>query len=170
MAISSIKSNPHVAVDTAILLSGIVWPRWPREVLRHALNNDFQLVLSPYLINEARCKFKEKFSAHLPDFETFLDDCNYEEIPDPSDQEVEANLDLMRDLDDIPIALAAIKAQVDYFVSEDKDFTSHDPRTAQLHGQLNIMLSGTFLREVMGWSSEDLERVRGRNWEDIERN
>jgi len=29
------------------------------------------------------------------------------------------------------------------------------------------MLSGTFLREVMGWTSEQLKSIRHRKWSDI---
>ena len=91
----------------------------------------------------------------------------YEEASSPSTDEIRANQDLMRDITDIPIALAAIKADVDYFVSEDKDFTARDDTTAKLHEQLDVLLSGTFLREAMDWTSEELEAIRGRNWSDL---
>ena len=39
--------------------------------------------------------------------------------------------------------------------------------TAGLRQELNVMISGTFLRKVMGWNSEDLEKVRHRTWRDI---
>jgi predicted nucleic acid-binding protein len=167
MAISSIKPNPRVMVDTAMLLSGIVWPRWPHEVLMHAARADFHLVLSQVLMAEAREKFREKFSLHLQDFETFLEICDYELVSSPLPKEIAAHQDLMQDPDDIPIALSAINAHVDYFVSEDKHFTVRDQTTATLHQHLNIMLSGTFLRQVMGWTSEALEAIRHRTWTDM---
>jgi predicted nucleic acid-binding protein len=73
----------------------------------------------------------------------------------------------VRDPTDIPIALAAINAEVDYLVSEDKDLTAQDDTTAELRKHLTVYLSGTFLREVMGWSSEELEAIRGRSWADL---
>ena len=155
-------------VDTTILLSGNIWLRWPYEVLQHALKRDFYLVLSQFLIDEARQKFTEKFPDYQQGFKDFLTDCDYDLVPGPSVEEIVANQDLMRDPNDIPIALAAINAQVDYFISEDKHFTARDETTAKLHQQLNIMLSGTFLRQVMGWTSEALEAVRGREWSDVE--
>jgi len=155
-------------VDTSVLLSGIVWPRWPYEVLQHSLRGDFQLVLSQIIIREARRIFREKFPTYAQDFEDFLSECVYEEVSSPYADEVRANQDLMRDITDVPIALSAIKADVDYFVSEDKDFTARDETTARLHEQLNVLLSGTFLREVMGWTSEELEVIRGRKWSDLE--
>ena len=166
---NSLKNRTiRVMVDTSVLLSGIVWPRWPYEVLQHSLRGDFQLVLSQIIIREARRIFREKFPTYAQDFEDFLSEYVYEEAPSPSTDEVRANQDLMRDITDVPIALSAIKADVDYFVSEDKDFTARDETTARLHEQLNVLLSGTFLREVMGWTSEELEVIRGRKWSDLE--
>jgi len=63
--------------------------------------------------------------------------------------------------------LAAINAKVDYFVTEDKHFTTRDERRADLQRQLKIMISGRFLREVMGWTSEQLEAIRHRKWSDV---
>ena len=73
----------------------------------------------------------------------------------------------MRDPTDIPIAIAAINAQVDCFVTTDKDFTDKTKENTVLHQRLNIMLPGTFLREKMGWTSHQLEALRGREWEDL---
>jgi hypothetical protein len=42
--------------------------------------------------------------------------------------------------------------------------------TAQLHEQLKVLLSGTFLRQVMGWTSKELEEIRHRKWSDLEEN
>jgi hypothetical protein len=38
--------------------------------------------------------------------------------------------------------------------AEDKDLTTQDKTAAELRRYLKIMLSGTFLCEVMGWTSE----------------
>lgn len=155
-------------VDTTVLVAGTVWPRWPYEVLQHALRGDFRLLLSTTTLEESRRTIGKKFPAYNNDFETFLKTSSYQEVPDPSVQEVRANLDLMGDKTDIPIALAGILSQVDWFVSEDKDFTKRTVANSNLHARLNIILSGTFLREVMGWTSEELERIRKRTWEEVE--
>jgi hypothetical protein len=73
----------------------------------------------------------------------------------------------VRDETDLPIVLTAINAGVDYLVSDDKDLTARDATTAALHQRVTVLLSGTFLRNVMGWSSEQLEGLRGRNWDDV---
>lgn len=45
--------------------------------------------------------------------------------------------------------------------------TARDATTAVLRQKLTVLLSGTFLREVMGWSSERLESIRHRSWKDL---
>ena len=69
----------------------------------------------------------------------------------------------MRDVDDVPVAVAAREAHVDYLVSEDKDFTE-ESATEELRKHITIMRPVIFLREVMGWSSQDLEEIRRREW------
>ena len=165
---TSPSSKLRVMVDATILIAGSGWPRWPREVLLAGLRGEFHLVLCPYVIRQVHRKLRQRFPPEcLERFEEFLSEKAYELVPDPTPEHVSENKDLVRDGSDIPIALAAINAGVDYLVSEDKDFTSHNHTTAQLHEKLKALLSGTFLREVMGWSTEDLESVRGRNWADL---
>jgi predicted nucleic acid-binding protein len=158
--------KPRAMTDANILLAGNAFPRWPYEVLQHALDDDYQLVLCPLIIKQAREHMRELFPQHLPRFEKFLREVKYELIPDPAQEEIDANHKLVRDLSDVAIALAAITAKVDYLVSEDKDLTTQDETTAELRRHLKVLLSGTFLREVMGWSSEKLESIRHRKWDD----
>lgn len=159
--------KPRAMTDANVLLAGNAFPRWPYEVLQHALEDDYQLVLCPLIIKQAREHIHERFPQHLPRFEKFLREVEYELIPDPTQEEVDANQKLVRDLSDVAIALAAITAKVDYLVSEDKDLTTQDETTAELRRHLKVLLSGTFLREVMGWSSEELESIRHRKWDDV---
>jgi len=157
----------RVLADANILFAGSSFPRWPYEVLRHALAGDYRLVLCPLVIDSARRHLQERFPEHLGRFETFLQKADYELVSDPDPAEIEANPKLVRDLSDVGVALAAITAKVDYLVSEDKDLTTQDETTAELRRHLKVLLSGTFLREVMGWSSEKLESVRHRKWDDV---
>jgi predicted nucleic acid-binding protein len=43
----------RVMVDANVLFAGTLWPRFPYEVLRHAVLGDYQLVLSSRIIDEA---------------------------------------------------------------------------------------------------------------------
>ena len=163
------KTRPdiRVMVDANVLIAGSVWPRWPYEVLQHALNGDFQLVLSPYVIAQAEAQIARSFPDHVWRFRQLVEGSNVELVKNPTPQQIEEAAGLVRDATDIPVALAAIGAEVDYLVSEDKDLTAQDETTKQLRDRLTVLICGTFLREVMGWSSERLESIRGRSWKDL---
>ena len=151
-------------VDATVLVAGIVWPRFPHEVLQHGLRGDFQLVLSRHVITQARRRIRERFPAYAEGFERFLAHLICEEVENPPLQEISANPSLVRDHSDIPIALSAINAGVDYFVSDDKDFTAPDE---PIHDKLHVLQSGTFLNKVMGHSHEDLDQIKRRTWADM---
>jgi putative PIN family toxin of toxin-antitoxin system len=161
----------RVMVDANTLVSGTAWPRFPYEVLQHAVRGDFRLVLSEEIIGEARYSLAkiEPSSINVGAFEEFLATTLYELVPTPSDEEINAYLNLIRDPDDVHVALAAINAQVDFLLTQDKDFTDHDESTELLHKLLKVMLPGTFLREHMGWTSDQLEAIRRRMWSDLNR-
>jgi predicted nucleic acid-binding protein len=151
-------------LDATVLFAGTGWPRWSYEVLRHALRGDFQLVLSPLVIEQARRNLFEKLPDYVGAFEAWLGVIPYEEVRDPSPKEVHDHQILVRDPSDVPVAISAIHANVYCLVSEDKDLTSDDASTKELRGLLTVMRPVIFLRKIMGWSSEDLERIRHRNW------
>jgi len=159
----------RVAVDANVLIAGLTFPRWPYEVLQHALRGDFTLVLSPIVIREAKRRIKLRFPDFEQEFDQFLQVVPYEEAPIPSEEEVTQHPQLVRDEKDIPIALSIKNAFVDYFVTYDRDFTDEGETTKEVRAAIpGIMLPPLFLREVMGWTSEELEQVRNRTWLEIE--
>ncbi len=158
----------RVAVDANILISGIAFPRWPYEVLAHALAGDFTLVLSPIVIAEAERRIKQRFPAFEQPFKDFLAAAEYELAPVPTQRDVEAHQGLVRQKEDIPVALSVIAAKVDYFVTYDRDFTDEGETTVAVRRAIpGIMLPPVFLRDVMGWTSEELEAIRGRVSSDL---
>jgi len=153
--------------DANILLSGAAFPRWSFEVLRRAAVGDFKLVLCPLVISQAKRNLQRRFPQHVRNLEELLQLIDYELVADPAPEDIKANQNLVRDLSDVAVALAAIAAKVDYLISEDKDFTVKDETTEELRRHLKIVLTGTFLREVMGLTSEELENIRHRTWNDM---
>lgn len=159
----------RVAVNANVLIAGTVWPRWPYEVLRHAERGDFTLVLSPIVIREAQRRIQQRFAEFAHEFEEFLALVGYEAAPVPTFEEVRVNLGLVRQENDVPVALSVGAAQVDHFVTYDKDFTEQGQATGELRRLIpSIMLPPVFLRDVMGWTSEELEAIRNRDWPELE--
>ena len=159
----------RVFLDANILIRGITLPRFPYEVLRHAARGDFIPVFSPMVLDSARLYVRELFPDYQEALEVLLALLEHELVPDPSPEEVAAHANLMRDEKDIPVALAAIQANVDYLVSTDRDFTDVDDTTAELRRHLKPIRVGSFLREIMGRTSEALSAIERRRWSDLER-
>jgi predicted nucleic acid-binding protein len=158
----------RVALDANVLIAGTAFPRWPHEVLRHALRGDYLPVLSPIVIREARRRIVERFPDYAEQFETFLALADYEDAPVPTQELVARHQDLVRQREDVPVALSVIAAEVDYFVTYDRDFTDEDESTAKVRKAIpGILLPPVFLRDVMGWTSEELEAIRTREWSDL---
>lgn len=161
--------RPRVFLDANILIRGITFPRFPYEVLRHAAKGDFVLILSPTVLDSARFYVHERFSDYQEALEVLLELLDYELVPDPPPEQVTAHPNLVRDAKDIPVALSAIKARADYLISTDRDFTDEDDTTAELRRHTRPIRVGSFLREVMGWTSEALSTIERRRWPDLDR-
>ncbi len=159
----------RVFVDANVLIRGITYPRFPYEIMRHIARGDIKLVLSPTVLDEVRECLAQKFPQHLGGFEAFLSMIDYELVSDPTPEEEEANIDLVRDPKDVYIVLAAVKAKVDRLVSADADLTDVDETTEKLRQLIQPLKVGSFLSEVMGWSSEELERISKRRWIELKR-
>ncbi len=155
----------RVALDANVLIAGIRLPRWPFEVMRAAARGMFALALPEQVVAEAR--------RHLPGqarsaaLDAFLTASRYAKLPMPALERVPANLDLVRSAKDAPIALALLDGNVDIFVTNDRDFTAAGATADRLNDRVRIMLVAVFLRDVLGWSSESLEAIRDRRWEDL---
>ena len=76
---------------------------------------------------------------------------------------VAANQQLARDPKDVPIATAAITTKADCLINSNKDLTESE----ELMQHIPVLLPAVFLREYMGWTSEELEAIRHRTWNDM---
>jgi len=141
---------PRVAIDANVLITGIVWPRWQYEILQHALRDEFILILSPVVIAEAHNRIVTTFPEFVHDFEFLLAHLDYESAPVPTREEVAANHILVRQINDVPVALSILWAKVDYFVTYDRDFTDTGETTRAVREAIpGIVLPPVFLRDVL---------------------
>jgi hypothetical protein len=133
--------------------------------MRASLGGFFDLVLPAQVIAEAGRHLATPDQTEALRF--FLDGSRHQELPMPSVAEVRRNLDLVRSEKDIPIALALLDADVDILISSDRDFTDPSATADRFRTRVLVMLPAVFLRDVLGWSSEVLEAIRMRTWEDL---
>ncbi len=82
-------------------------------------------------------------------------------------ERVYLNLDLVRSEKDVPIAVALLDGDVAVFVTSDRDFTDPGATAEHFRERVRVMLPAVFLRDIVGWSSEALEAIRHRTWDDV---
>ena len=117
---SSVK---RIMLDTNILFSAMYkFSGTPFEAFSKASENPYRLILCDQIIDELHRNFNHKFPSKMPAIEHFLSIAQYDLITlVPEDEAIEDEKKI-RDIDDRPILRAARKANVDIFVTGDKDF------------------------------------------------
>lgn len=128
------------------------------------LSDGIDLVLPQQVVAEALSHLDSPRGALLQEF---LDGSSYRELPMPKEGIVRQNRDLVRSEKDIPIAIALLDGEVDIFVTNDRDFTDLGATTERFRRRVRVMLNAVFLRDVLGWSSEQREAIRARTWSEI---
>ena len=165
---SQASSKPLVFIDANILIRGLTLPRFPYEILQAGALGQIRLATSTTTLAKARHYIETKFPPHLERFERFLATGILAVVEDPPEEDVRTHPELVRDADDIPVALAAIQARATYLVSTDLDLTVVDGSTEALRRQITPIRPGGFLKNVLGWTSAELDRIERRTWEALQ--
>lgn len=150
-----------------MLIKAVIHPRLPYEIVLLGVHGEVGIVLSPSVVASARRRVQRKFPGQLPLLERFLQQRRYAHVADPAPGRIKLNQDLCRDLTDVPVALAAIDAGVDYLVTNDRDLTVVDASTARLRTLVKIITPLALLRHVLGWPEARIEAAIHRDWHEL---
>jgi predicted nucleic acid-binding protein len=137
-------------LDANSLIGAFLAPRASRRVMEWAREGRVGLVLSPYVIAEAQRMISRAFRHRVAEFDAMIASTPHEMAPDPSPEVVAEHRGLVEDPADVPVALAAIYAEVDYLLSSDRHLVADDESTRELRYHVKTMNPGRFIREVMG--------------------
>lgn len=117
----------RVMVDANVLLSAIVFRSANMlRVIEYASAGGNELVLSSWLLGEARRVVARKWPDRAGSLEALLLAMRYELVQTPPDDEIEWGLFEIRDPMDYPVLYSAVFADVDVFVTGDRDFAGVD--------------------------------------------
>ena len=115
----------RVMLDTNILLSAGLFEKSKLSTLTIRISNEFKIVLSSQVIEELRMVTARKFPEKKKSLENFLRRLNFEMAFTPN--EIDPDIyPKVRDKKDYPILASAIIAEVDVFITGDKDFSVLD--------------------------------------------
>ncbi len=105
----------NIFLDSSALIAGIISETGAAHVLLQlGETEDIILIISEMVVNETKRSIARKSPDNLDDVQKEIKKSRARIVPDPSEEEVQANLYLMDDPNDVPILLAAITAKVDY--------------------------------------------------------
>jgi len=112
-------------LDTNIIISTGIFSVNKSTLHVFSIADKYDIVLSTQIIEELYTVIERKFQNKKPDLERFLNSLNYDVAITPKN----INDDIypkIRDKKDYPILASAIIADVDVFITNDKDFNTID--------------------------------------------
>jgi predicted nucleic acid-binding protein len=142
----------NIFLDSSALIAGAISESGAAHILLNlGESKDIVLTVSELVIFESERAMAKKAPDNLNDLRSLIKSSNLRIVENPSRKEVEANLYLIKDPNDVPILLAAIKAKVDYLATHNRKHFLDDPQVADRSG-LRIGTPG----EVLAWLRENL--------------
>jgi len=112
-------------LDTNIIISTGIFSVNKSTLHVFSIADKYDIVLSTQIIEELHTVIERKFQNKKPDLERFLKSLNYEIAMTPKNID-DGIYPKIRDNKDYPIFASAIIADVDVFITDDKDFSTID--------------------------------------------
>jgi predicted nucleic acid-binding protein len=142
----------NIFLDSSALVAGILSTTGAAHaLLMFGEDESVLLTVSKWVVIESEETISRKSPRNIEALRNSLATSNFQIVPDPSDDEIQANLYLISDPDDVPVLLAAMKAKVDYLATHDHKHFLDDPKVAERSG-LKIGTPG----DVIAWIRENL--------------
>ena len=142
----------NIFLDSSALIAGAISESGAAHVLLNlGESRDIILTVSELVILESERSVARKSPRNLNDLRKLIKAANLRIVPNPSKEEVEANLYLINDPNDVPMLLAAMKAKVDYLATHNRKHFLDDPKVSERSG-LRIGTPG----DVLAWLGDNL--------------
>jgi predicted nucleic acid-binding protein len=114
-------SKLNIFLDSSTLIAGAI----SESVAAHVLlqlgeSEDILLTIGEMVVVESERSIAKKSPRNLNSLRSLIKTANLRIVGNPSNEEVEANIYLIGDPSDVPILLAAMKANVDYLATHNR--------------------------------------------------
>ena len=136
-----------IFLDSSALIAGAISESGAAHVLLNlGETRNIFLIASEFVILESERSMARKSPGILDDLRQLIKSSNLRIVPNPTRKEVKANFYLIKDPTDVPILVAAMKANVDYLATHNRRHVLDHPKVAELSG-LRIGTPG----DVLAW-------------------
>lgn len=143
-------SRPNIFLDSSALFAGIVSPSGAaRALLLMAEARLVTITVSEQVVAETEQAVAHKVPRALAYYREALHSTGLRIIRNPSPEEVDAYQEIIAHQPDVPIVVAAMKAQVDYLVTFNRRHFIDDPGVAA-RSELRIGTPG----DALAWVRE----------------
>jgi predicted nucleic acid-binding protein len=137
----------NIFLDSSALIAGVLSANGAAHtLLMFGEDETILLTISEWVVRESEEVLNRKSPRNIKALRSSLLTSKFQIVPDPSDEEIRANLYLVEDPDDVPVLLAAVKARVDYLATHDHKHFLDDPKVAERAG-IKIGTPG----DVLAW-------------------
>ncbi|MCC6301079.1 MAG: PIN domain-containing protein [Anaerolineales bacterium] len=144
--------KPTIFLDSSALVAGAISKTGAAfALLQLGEAGEVQLLVSEMVIVEAERTLAAKSPRTLNDLRSLIKSSKLSILHNPSEEESNSNLYLIQDPSDVPILLAAMKANVDFLVTHNRKHFLDDPKVAENSG-LRIGAPG----DALAWLRENL--------------
>ncbi len=148
-------SKINLFLDSSALFSGIISSTGgARALLLLAESDQISITISEQVVAETERAVARKAPNALADLREVILASKAKIIHDPTPGEVQANLDLISHAADVPILLAAMKADVGFLVTHNRIHFIDDPEVAR-NSNLQIGTPG----DALIWVREQLASI-----------
>jgi len=145
-------SKPNLFLDSSALFAGVVSPSGAaRVLLLLAEGEQLIITVSEQVVGETERAVARKVPKALPYYREALRSTRLRIVRNPSPGEIEAHRDIIVHAADVPIVVAAMKAEVDYLVTLNRRHFIDDPDVAA-RSRLRIGTPG----DALAWVREAL--------------
>jgi predicted nucleic acid-binding protein len=147
--------RPHLFLDSSVFVAGVISSTGAaRALLLLAAGDQLDITISEQVVAETERSITKKAARALPYYRTAVKRNKLRIISDPLEDELDQYEDIISDPTDIPIVVAAMKAQVDYLVTLNRRHFIDDPQVAVRSG-LRIGTPG----DALAWVRQELAQI-----------
>jgi len=129
----------RVVLDTNIIISSVFWKGKPYEVMKKGIEGEYQIVVSPEILDEVVEKLRNKFQFSEEGIQELVDIIlTYSHVVEPT-----SKFDVVRDKKDNKIIECAFDGKADCIVTGDPDLLE----LKEFRG-IKIVTAREFLKEL----------------------